>query len=85
MRCQTLLPEDERIITIEDFTAELQITHIDNLVRLETRNAGPDGKGAISIRDLIRSALRLRPDRIIVGEVRGAESLGHATGDEYWS
>ena len=68
------IPEDERIITIED-SAELQITHIDNLVRLETRNAGPDGKGAISIRDLIRSALRMRPDRIIVGEVRGAEAL----------
>ena len=68
------IPEDERIITIED-SAELQITHIDNLVRLETRNAGSDGKGAISIRDLIRSALRMRPDRIIVGEVRGAEAL----------
>ena len=68
------IPEDERIITIED-SAELQITHIDNLVRLETRNAGLDGKGAISIRDLIRSALRMRPDRIIVGEVRGAEAL----------
>ena len=68
------IPEDERIITIED-SAELQITHIDNLVRLETRNAGPDGKGAITIRDLIRSALRMRPDRIIVGEVRGAEAL----------
>ena len=68
------IPNDQRVITIED-SAELQIKHIDNLVRLETRNAGPDGKGAITIRDLIRSALRMRPDRIIVGEVRGAEAL----------
>lgn len=68
------IPRDERIITIED-SAELQIKHIDNLVRLETRNAGPDGTGAITIRDLIKSALRMRPDRIIVGEVRGAEAL----------
>lgn len=68
------IPKDERIITIED-SAELQIRQVDNLVRLETRNAGPDGKGAITIRDLIKSALRMRPDRIIVGEVRGAEAL----------
>lgn len=68
------IPRSERIITIED-SAELQIRHIDNLVRLETRNAGPDGTGAITIRDLIKSALRMRPDRIIVGEVRGAEAL----------
>lgn len=68
------IPRDERIITIED-SAELQIRHVDNLVRLETRNAGPDGKGAITIRDLIKSALRMRPDRIVVGEVRGAEAL----------
>lgn len=68
------IPGDERIITIED-SAELQIRHIDNLVRLETRNAGPDGSGAITIKDLIKSALRMRPDRIIVGEVRGAEAL----------
>lgn len=68
------IPRDERIITIED-SAELQIRHIDNLVRLETRNAGSDGTGAITIRDLIKSALRMRPDRIIVGEVRGAEAL----------
>ena len=65
------IPRDERIITIED-SAELQIKNIDNLVRLETKNAGPDGKGAITIRDLIKSALRMRPERIIVGEVRGA-------------
>jgi len=68
------IPGDERIITIED-SAELQIKNIDNLVQLETRNAGPDGKGAITIRDLIKSALRMRPERIVVGEVRGAEAL----------
>ena len=68
------IPRDERIITIED-SAELQIKNIDNMVRLETKNAGPDGTGAISIRDLIKSALRMRPERIVVGEVRGAEAL----------
>ncbi|MDR0469769.1 MAG: CpaF family protein [Peptococcaceae bacterium] len=68
------IPRDERVITIED-SAELQIRNIDNLVRLETKNAGPDGKGAITIRDLIKSALRMRPERIVVGEVRGAEAL----------
>lgn len=68
------IPHDERIITIED-SAELQIQNIDNLVRLETRNAGPDGTGAITITDLIKSALRMRPDRIVVGEVRGSEAL----------
>jgi len=68
------IPKDERIITIED-SAELQIKSIDNLVRLETRNSGADGKGAVTIRDLIKSALRMRPERIVVGEVRGAEAL----------
>jgi len=68
------IPHDERIITIED-SAELQIRNIDNIVRLETKNAGPDGTGAISIRDLIKSALRMRPERIVVGEVRGGEAL----------
>ena len=68
------IPKDERIITIED-SAELQIKNIDNLVQLETRNAGADGKGAITIKDLIKSALRMRPERIVVGEVRGAEAL----------
>ena len=68
------IPSDERIITIED-SAELQIVNIENLVSLETRNANTAGVGQISIRDLIRSALRMRPDRIIVGEVRGAEAL----------
>ncbi len=68
------IPRDERVITIED-SAELQITHIDNLVSLETRNANTAGVGAITIRDLIKSSLRMRPERIIVGEVRGAEAL----------
>ncbi|MDY4693326.1 MAG: CpaF family protein [Blautia sp.] len=68
------IPGDERIITIED-SAELQIRNISNLVSLETRNANTSGKGEITIRDLIRSALRMRPERIIVGEVRGAEAL----------
>ncbi|MCL2151938.1 MAG: CpaF family protein [Oscillospiraceae bacterium] len=68
------IPQDERIITIED-SAELQIKNIDNLVRLETRNAGADGNGAVKIRDLIKTALRMRPERIVVGEVRGAEAL----------
>lgn len=65
------IPEDERVITIED-SAELQIRKIPNLVRLESRNANVEGKNQVTIRDLIRSALRMRPDRIIVGEVRDA-------------
>lgn len=68
------IPRDERIITIED-SAELQIKNIENLVSLETRNANTSGRGEISIRDLIRSALRMRPERIVVREVRGAEAL----------
>lgn len=68
------IPHDSRVITIED-SAELMITNIKNLVRLEVRQANTDGNGEISIRDLIRSALRMRPDRIIVGEVRGSEAL----------
>lgn len=68
------IPETERIITIED-SAELQIVQVPNLVRLETRNANAEGEGAIEISDLIRAALRMRPDRIIVGEVRGKECL----------
>lgn len=68
------IPKDERVITIED-SAELQIVGIDNLVSLETRNANASGSGAITIRDLIKSALRMRPERIIVGEVRGGEAL----------
>jgi pilus assembly protein CpaF len=68
------IPSDERIITIED-SAELQINGIENIVRMETRNANVEGKGQITIRDLIRTSLRMRPDRIIVGEVRGPEAL----------
>lgn len=68
------IPEDERLVTIED-SAELQITGIANLVRLETRNANTEGRGRITVRDLIRTALRMRPERIIVGEVRGEEAL----------
>lgn len=68
------IPKDERVITIED-SAELQITGVDNLVNMETRNANASGTGAISIRDLIKSSLRMRPERIVVGEVRGGEAL----------
>ncbi|MGL5479115.1 MAG: CpaF family protein [Clostridium sp.] len=68
------IPKDERVITIED-SAELQIVEIENIVRLETRNANTEGKGQVTIRDLIKSSLRMRPDRIVVGEVRGAEAL----------
>ena len=68
------IPSDERVITIED-SAELQITGVDNLVSLETRNANAAGAGQITIRDLIKSSLRMRPERIVVGEVRGGEAL----------
>ena len=68
------IPKEERIITIED-SAELQLVGVENLVRLETRNANVEGCREISIRDLIKSSLRMRPDRVIVGEVRGAEAL----------
>ncbi len=68
------IPSNERIITIED-SAELQLRKIRNLVSLETRNANTEGKGEITIRDLIKTSLRMRPDRIIVGEVRGPEAL----------
>lgn len=68
------IPKDERVITIED-SAELQIAGIENLVSLETRNANASGSGAITIRDLIKSSLRMRPERIVVGEVRGGEAL----------
>ena len=68
------IPNTERVITIED-SAELQIVGIDNLVKLETRNSNSSGKGSITIRDLIKTSLRMRPERIIVGEVRGAEAL----------
>ena len=68
------IPKEERVITIED-AAELQIKGIDNLVSLETRNANASGSGQITIRDLIKSSLRMRPERIVVGEVRGGEAL----------
>ena len=68
------IPKEERIITIED-SAELQIPGIPNLVRMETRNANVEGCREITIRDLIRTSLRMRPDRIIVGEVRGGEAF----------
>ncbi len=68
------IPPDERVITIED-AAELQILGIANLVSLEMRNANSEGKGQLGIRELIRASLRMRPNRIIVGEVRGAEAL----------
>ena len=72
------IPENERVITIED-SAELQIAGVKNLVRLETRNANTSGSGAVSMRELIKSSLRMRPERIIVGEVRGAEALDMLT------
>ena len=68
------VPAQDRVITIED-SAELQIHNIHNLVKLEARNANSEGEHQVTIRDLIRSAMRMRPDRIIVGEVRGAESV----------
>ena len=68
------IPKDERVITIED-SAELQIKGVDNLVSLETRNANAAGAGQITIRDLIKSSLRMRPERVVVGEVRGGEAL----------
>lgn len=67
------IPKNQRVITIED-SAELQLREIPNLVRMETRNASADGRGQISGRDLIKAALRMRPDRLIVGEIRDAEA-----------
>lgn len=68
------IPKDERIITIED-NAELRLEGVTNLVRLESRNANAEGSGSISMRDLLKAALRMRPSRIIVGEVRGSEAI----------
>ena len=68
------IPKDERIITIED-SAELQISGVPNLVRLDARNANVEGTGAITIRELLKTSLRMRPSRIIVGEVRGEEAI----------
>ena len=68
------IPADERVITIED-SAELKLSHIKNLVSLETREANAEGEGAIGIGNLIRAALRMRPDRVVIGEVRGKEAF----------
>ena len=68
------IPKDERIITIED-SAELKLNGIDNLVRLEMRNAKAAGENQVDMKELIKAALRSRPDRIIVGEVQGEEAL----------
>ena len=70
----SLIPKEERIITIED-SAELQLSSIENLARLETRNANTEGRGEIRMKTLIKTSLRMRPERIIVGEVRGEEAL----------
>lgn len=68
------IPKDERIITIED-SAELRIEGVPNLVRLEARNANVEGNGEVTLRDLLKASLRMRPSRIIVGEVRGSEAI----------
>ena len=68
------IPSDARVITIED-SAELQVRGIENLVRMESRNKTMEGKLEVTIRDLVKSSLRMRPDRIIVGECRGGEAL----------
>jgi pilus assembly protein CpaF len=75
------VPGDERIVTIED-AAELRLSQ-EHVLRLESRPPNIEGKGQVTIRDLVRNSLRMRPDRIIVGEVRGAESARHASGDEH--
>ena len=72
------IPVSELIITIED-SAELQIQNIENIVRMESRNANVEGKNQVTIRDLIRSALRMRPDRIVVGEIRDATAIDMLT------
>ncbi len=79
----SFIPDDERIVTIED-AAELQLRQ-DHVISLESRPANIEGSGMISIRDLVRNSLRMRPDRIVIGEVRGAEALGYAPIDEYRS
>ncbi len=70
----SFIPSTERVITIED-ACELQLQGLPNLVRMEAQRSGPDGRGEVTISELIRAALRMRPDRIIVGEVRGAEAV----------
>ena len=73
----SFIPKEERIITIED-AAELRLNTLENVVTMETRNANVEGKGAITIRDLIRTSLRMRPDRIIVGGDSRSGGAGHA-------
>jgi len=68
------IPPQERVVTVED-AAELKLHHVENLVRMEARPPNIEGRGQITIRDLVRTALRMRPDRIVVGEVRGGEAL----------
>ena len=75
------IPAGERIVSVED-TAELRLPH-DNVVRLEARPANADGAGAVTVRALVRNALRMRPDRIVVGEVRGARGARHVAGHEH--
>ena len=75
----SFIPKDERIITIED-NLELQIQGVENLVRLEARRPNEEGRGEVTIRDLVKASLRMRPDRIIVGEVRGPELVELVTG-----
>ena len=77
----SFIPENERIITIED-AVELQLQQ-DHVVRLESRPANIEGKGEITIRDLVRNSLRMRPDRIVVGECRGGREPGHVAGHEH--
>ena len=77
------IPEDERIVTIEN-AAELQLRQ-EHVVTLESRPPNVEGRGAVTIRDLVINSLRMRPDRIVVGEVRGGEGAGHVTGHEYRS
>ena len=76
-----LIEPSERVITVED-AAELQLQQ-PHVVRLETRPPSLEGKGEVTQRDLVRNALRMRPDRIIIGEVRGARGVRHAAGDEH--
>ena len=77
----SFIPDDERIVTIED-AAELQL-HQEHVLRLESRPPNIEGRGEVTIRDLVRNSLRMRPDRIVVGEVRDARRAGHAAGDEH--
>ena len=76
-----MIDEGERVLTVED-AAELQLQQ-PHVVRLETRPTSLEGRGEVSQRDLVRNALRMRPDRIIIGEVRGARGVRHAAGDEH--